>query len=141
MQVADSMQLEALERSASRKRTFYRWLLFLILGLFGIYYLAPLYVMIVTSLKSMEEIRQGNLMTLPREIMFDSWKTAWSGRGYAAGDVFLRPFFWNSIKMVVPAVAISTFFGALTSSSFCSSSVVLFLTRQSCCRWPEHSDF
>ena len=61
----------------------------------------------------MEEIRQGNLMTLPREIMFDSWKTAWSGRGYAAGDVFLRPFFWNSIKMVVPAVAISTFFGAL----------------------------
>jgi glucose/mannose transport system permease protein len=113
MQVADSMQLEALERSASRKRIFYRWLLFLILGLFGIYYLAPLYVMIVTSLKSMEEIRQGNLMTLPREIMFDSWKTAWSGRGYAAGDVFLRPFFWNSIKMVVPAVAISTFFGAL----------------------------
>jgi glucose/mannose transport system permease protein len=69
--------------------------------------------MIVTSLKSMEEIRQGNLMTLPREIMFDSWKTAWSGRGYAAGDAFLRPFFWNSIKMVVPAVAISTFFGAL----------------------------
>jgi glucose/mannose transport system permease protein len=105
--------LVALERSAARKRTFYRWLLFLILGLFGLYYLAPLYVMIVTSLKSMEEIRQGNLMTLPREIMFDSWKTAWSGRGYAAGDAFLRPFFWNSIKMVVPAVAISTFFGAL----------------------------
>jgi glucose/mannose transport system permease protein len=113
MQAAEHKQLEALERSASRKRTFYRWLLFLILGLFGIYYLAPLYVMIVTSLKSMEEIRQGNLMTLPGDIRFDAWKTAWSGRGYAAGDVFLRPFFWNSIKMVVPAVAISTFFGAL----------------------------
>ena len=113
MQVADPKQLVALERSAARKRTFYRWLLFLILGLFGIYYLAPLYVMIVTSLKSMEEIRQGNFMTLPGDIKFDAWKTAWSGRGYAAGDVFLRPFFWNSIKMVVPAVAISTFFGAL----------------------------
>ena len=113
MQVADPMQLEALERSASRKRTFYRWLLFMVLGLFVIYYLAPLYVMIITSLKSMEEIRQGNLMTLPGEIIFDSWKTAWSGRDYDAGNVFLRPFFWNSIKMVVPAVAISTFFGAL----------------------------
>ena len=113
MQVADPMQLEALERSASRKRTFYRWLLFMVLGLFAIYYLAPLYVMIITSLKSMEEIRQGNLMTLPGEIIFDSWKTAWSGRDYDAGNVFLRPFFWNSIKMVVPAVAISTFFGAL----------------------------
>ncbi|MBC8257436.1 MAG: carbohydrate ABC transporter permease [SAR324 cluster bacterium] len=113
MQVADPKQLEALERSASRKRTLYRWLLFLVLGLFAIYYLAPLYVMIVTSLKSMDEIREGNLMTLPGEIMLDAWKTAWSGRGYAAGDVFLRPFFWNSLKMVVPAVAISTFFGAL----------------------------
>ena len=113
MQVADPMQLEALERSTSRKRTFYRWLLFMVLGLFAIYYLAPLYVMIITSLKSMEEIRQGNLMTLPGEIMFDAWKTAWSGRDYDAGNVFLRPFFWNSIKMVVPAVAISTFFGAL----------------------------
>jgi len=112
MQTVD-LQIESLERSASRKRTFYRWLLFLVLGLFSIYYLAPLYVMIVTSLKSMEEIRQGNLMTLPGEFLFDAWKIAWSGRGYAAGDVFLRPFFWNSTKMVLPAVVISTFLGAL----------------------------
>ena len=107
------LQIEYLERSASRKRTFYRWLLFLVLGLFALYYLAPLYVMIVTSLKSMEEIRQGNLMTLPGEFLLDAWKIAWSGRGYAAGDVFLRPFFWNSTKMVIPAVVISTFLGAL----------------------------
>ena len=107
------LQIESLERSASRKRTFYRWLLFLVLGIFALYYLAPLYVMIVTSLKSMEEIRQGNLMTLPGEFLLDAWKIAWSGRGYAAGDVFLRPFFWNSTKMVVPAVVISTFLGAL----------------------------
>ena len=60
MQAADP-QLQALERSTSHKRTFYRWLLFLILGVFGIYYLTPMYVMIITSLKSMEEIRQGNL--------------------------------------------------------------------------------
>ena len=107
------LQIESLERSASRKRTFYRWRLFLVLGLFALYYLAPLYVMIVTSLKSMEEIRQGNLMTLPGEFLLDAWKIAWSGRGYTAGDVFLRPFFWNSTKMVIPAVVISTFLGAL----------------------------
>ena len=110
---AVDLQIESLERSASRKRTFYRWLLFLVLGLFALYYLAPLYVMIVTSLKSMEEIRQGNLMTLPGEFLLDAWKIAWSGRGYTAGDVFLRPFFWNSTKMVIPAVVISTFLGAL----------------------------
>jgi len=114
MQTLDFQEMENIERSAFRKRTFFRWLLFLVLGLFALYYLAPLYVMIVTSLKTMEEIRQGNLMTLPGDIIFDSWKTAWSGRGgIDAGNVFLRPFFWNSIKMVVPAVVISTFFGAL----------------------------
>ena len=114
MQTLDLQKMENIERSSTRKRIFYRWLLFIILGIFALYYLAPLYVMIITSLKTMEEIRQGNLMTLPREIIFDSWITAWSGRGgIDAGNVFLRPFFWNSLKMVVPAVAISTFFGAL----------------------------
>ena len=110
---AVDLQMEALERSASRRRTFYRWLLFLILGVFAIYYLAPMYVMIVTSFKSMEEIRKGNLMMLPKEFLLDAWKIAWGGRGYDAGDVFLRPFFWNSTKMVVPAVVISTFLGAI----------------------------
>ncbi len=110
---AVDLQMEALERSASRRRTFYRWLLFLILGVFAIYYLAPMYVMIVTSFKSMEEIRKGNLMMLPKEFLLDAWKIAWGGRGYDAGDVFLRPFFWNSMKMVVPAVVISTFLGAI----------------------------
>ena len=110
---AVDLHMEALERSASRRRTFYRWLLFLILGVFAIYYLAPMYVMIVTSFKSMEEIRKGNLMMLPKEFLLDAWKIAWGGRGYDAGDVFLRPFFWNSTKMVVPAVVISTFLGAI----------------------------
>ena len=110
---AVDLQMEALERSASRRRTFYRWLLFLILGVFAIYYFAPMYVMIVTSFKSMEEIRKGNLMMLPKEFLLDAWKIAWGGRGYDAGDVFLRPFFWNSTKMVVPAVVISTFLGAI----------------------------
>jgi len=104
---------QALERISARKRMVYRWLLFAVLGLFVIYYLTPLYVMIVTSLKSMPEIRQGNLLTLPNNVQFDAWKIAWSGRGYEAGDVFLGPYFWNSFKMVVPAVIISTLLGAL----------------------------
>ena len=112
MPVVD-LKMKTLERLAYRKRIFYRWLLFFILGVFALYYLAPMYVMIITSLKSMEEIRKGNLMTIPGEFFLDAWKIAWSGRGYDAGDVFLRPFFWNSTKMVVPAVVISTFIGAL----------------------------
>lgn len=113
MTAADLGRLGALERSTALKRTLLRWLLFLVLGVFALYYLAPMYVMVVTSLKSMAEIRQGNLLTLPAEINLEAWWIAWNGRGYEAGDVFLRPYFWNSVKMVVPAVIASTFLGAL----------------------------
>jgi len=70
--------------------------------------------MLVTSFKTMEEIRQGNLLTLPGQLNIESWAVAWGGRGYGAGDTYLRPYFWNSIKMVVPATFFSTFIGALT---------------------------
>jgi glucose/mannose transport system permease protein len=62
----------------------------------------------------MDEIRQGNLLTLPGQLNIESWAVAWGGRGYGAGDTYLRPYFWNSIKMVVPATFFSTFIGALT---------------------------
>jgi len=38
----------------------------------------------------MEEIRQGTLLTLPSGLNFDSWAVAWEGRGYGAGDTFLK---------------------------------------------------
>ena len=40
----------------------------------------------LTSLKTMEEIRQGTLLTWPSQLNFESWGVAWGGRGYGAGD-------------------------------------------------------
>ena len=43
-----------------------------------------------------------------------------------AGNVFLKNYFWNSTKMVVPAVLISTIFGALNFNNIivhCGSGV------------------
>jgi glucose/mannose transport system permease protein len=90
-----------------------RCLLFLLLGLFAIYYLMPLFVMITTSLKSLEEIRTGSLIDLPREITFSAWKTAWSGACTGIQCEGLQPYFWNSVLLAVPAVIISTLIGAL----------------------------
>ena len=70
------------------KINFSRIFLFLILGLFVFYYITPLYVMIVTSLKSMNEIREGNLFSSPSTINFDAWKIAWGGRGEGTSDTF-----------------------------------------------------
>ncbi|TIP99649.1 MAG: carbohydrate ABC transporter permease, partial [Mesorhizobium sp.] len=44
----------------------------------ALYYLLPLYVMVVTSLKGMPEIRLGNIFSPPLEITFEPWVKAWS---------------------------------------------------------------
>lgn len=93
--------------------TLLRGLLFLILGLFVLYFTLPLFVMIVTSLKSLEEIRQGSLLGLPQEIELTSWATAWGSACVGVSCDGLRPYFWNSILLAVPAVAISTAIGAI----------------------------
>ncbi|EEE38530.1 binding-protein-dependent transport systems inner membrane component [Rhodobacteraceae bacterium KLH11] len=90
-----------------------RWLLYVLLGLFALYYLMPLFVMLTTSLKSLEEIRTGSLISLPREVSFDAWKTAWASACTGIQCEGLRPYFWNSVLIAVPAVAISTLLGAL----------------------------
>lgn len=90
-----------------------RWLLYIILGLFALYYLMPLFVMVTTSLKSLEEIRTGDLISLPREVTFDAWVTAWSEACTGIQCEGVRPFFWNSVLIAVPAVLISTLIGAL----------------------------
>jgi len=90
-----------------------RIVLFLVIGLFALYYLMPLFVMIATSLKSLEEIRAGSLISLPREITFQPWVEAWSTACVGVRCDGLRPYMWNSVAMVIPAVFISTALGAI----------------------------
>ena len=114
MSVNHNLTYKKLEDRSKITNLILRYLLYIILILFAFYFIFPLYVMLVTSFKTMEEIRQGNLLTLPSQLNIESWLVAWGGRGYGAGDTYLRPYFWNSIKMVVPATFFSTFIGAMT---------------------------
>ena len=95
-----------------------RWGLYGILILFALFYLMPLFVRLTTSLKSLEEIRSGSLLSLPREITFAPWAEAWSTACAGTQCEGLRPFFWNSVLMAVPAVMISTIIGALNGYVF-----------------------
>ena len=90
-----------------------RILLYSFLSVFVLYYLLPLFVMITTSLKSLEEIRTGSLVALPRNITFEAWGTAWSSACTGIQCEGLKPYFWNSIFIAIPAVFISTLIGAL----------------------------
>ncbi|MEJ1119113.1 carbohydrate ABC transporter permease [Phyllobacterium sp. CCNWLW109] len=90
-----------------------RILIYAALLLFAFYYLLPLYVMVVNSLKTLDEIRQGGMLSPPREWTIEPWLSAWSTAQIGVQPTGLRPYFINSIIMVVPAVAISTILGAL----------------------------
>lgn len=90
-----------------------RWGLYLILLLFAAYYLLPLVVMVSTSFKSLDEIRTGSLLSLPRDISTDAWIYAWTRACIGADCRGMAPYFMNSLVIVIPAVVISTLFGAL----------------------------
>ena len=90
-----------------------RMLIYLLLLFCAIYYLIPLYVMLSTSVKSLDEIRRGNLLDLPSAPIGAAWLKAWSGACTGVSCSGLQPYFWNSIKMAVPAVLISTVIGSL----------------------------
>ena len=68
----------------------------------ALYYLLPLYVMIVTSLKGMPEIRLGNIFSPPLEITFEPWVKAWAHGLHRAQLRGLSRGFWNSVRITVP---------------------------------------
>ena len=73
----------------------------------SIYYLLPLYVMIVTSLKGMPEIRMGNVFGPPMEITFEPWIKAWSEACTGINCDGLSRGFGNSVRILIPSVLLS----------------------------------
>jgi len=90
-----------------------RILIYGVLFLFVVYFLAPFLVMFITSIKSMDEIRTGNLISLPRSPTIAAWLKAWGTATIGVTNEGIKGFFWNSIRMVIPAVLISTMIGAV----------------------------
>ncbi|NHT76732.1 carbohydrate ABC transporter membrane protein 2 (CUT1 family) [Rhizobium sp. PP-F2F-G38] len=114
-----------------------RALIYTALIAFAMFYLMPLYVMVVNSLKPLEEIRQGGMVNLPQVWTIEPWLSAWSTAQIGIQPTGLKPFFINSILMVIPAVAISTVVGALngyvlTKWHFRGSNIVFGMLLLSC---------
>ena len=80
--------------------------------LFAAIYPLPLFVMLVTSFKTLDEIRNGDMLQLPLQPTIEPWLNAWGSACIGLTCEGLKGYFWNSIRMVVPAVAISTLLGA-----------------------------
>ncbi|MBV1703569.1 MAG: carbohydrate ABC transporter permease [Hyphomicrobiales bacterium] len=78
------------------------------------FFLLPLWAMVLTSLKPMSEIQQGDLFQLPHTPTFAAWSRAWSHActGLACNGISVG--FANSVKILVPSVVASIALGALT---------------------------
>lgn len=88
-------------------------------GLYGLlvisaaFFLTPLYVMIVTSLKTLDEVRLGKLFALPETVTFDAWIKAWSSACTGVTCEGISPGFVNSVQITVVSVIISVMLGAV----------------------------
>ncbi|WP_375597638.1 carbohydrate ABC transporter permease [Devosia sp. Naph2] len=88
-------------------------MLYTTLVFFSLYFLFPLYVMLVTSFKTMPEIRFGNIFAFPGQINFDAWVKAWTSACTGLTCEGLAPGFWNSVKITIPSTIVSIFIAAV----------------------------
>lgn len=79
----------------------------------AVFFLLPLYVMIVTSLKPMSEIRMGDIFGLPHQPSVQAWAQAWSSACTGLSCEGISVGFWNSVRIVVPSTILSIFIGAV----------------------------
>ena len=84
--------------------SFSRVVIHAVLLLACLIYLVPLVVMLFTSFKTPEDIGTGNLLSWPSVVTVIGWVKAWD---------IVDGYFWNSLRITVPAVIISTAIGAL----------------------------
>lgn len=91
-----------------------RLVLYLLLASATLAMLAPLLIMVSTSLKSMDEIRDGSLFALPQAPSLAAWGKAWSSACIGASCEGLSGQFTNSFVIVLPSLLLSVGLGALT---------------------------
>ncbi len=79
----------------------------------ALFFLLPLYIMLVTSVKPMEEIWNGNLFAMPKQISFEPWHAAWSTVCTGTACEGISVGFWHSVWIVVPATVLPILLGSL----------------------------
>lgn len=100
-----------LRRGASHQVA--RIFIYVCLIIVAVVYLLPLLVVVLTSVKDLDDIRNGSILSLPQRVTFEPWRQAWSEACIGLRCSGLKDFFVNSIVMIVPAVTISTAVGAI----------------------------
>src|SRR5580658_3918287 len=81
------------------------------------FFLVPLLVVVLNAVRGGEDIARHGVIGLPRELKWSNFSQTWSSYCIAQHCDGIQPYFWNSVRMVVPATIISTLLGALNGYS------------------------
>lgn len=79
----------------------------------ALFFLLPLYVMLTTSFKTMDDIRAGGIFALPLSFTVEPWRLAWSEVCTGAACEGVRAGFWNSVAITVPSTLLPIALGAV----------------------------
>ena len=88
-----------------------RVLIYLILAAAAVFYLIPIYILLVTSLKSFQEVNLATMWLPPHGIHFHSFAKAWFGDP-KHGVTGLSKNFMNSVYLAIPATIFASILGS-----------------------------
>ena len=84
------------------------------LSICAAFFCVPLYVIITTSFKTMDQIRQGDIFSLPAPFTVDAWWSAWDNACSGITCTGLKVGFFNSLAILFPSLVLSITLSAVT---------------------------
>jgi glucose/mannose transport system permease protein len=84
------------------------------LAICALFFCVPLYVIVVTSLKGMDEIRQGDVFALPLNWNFSAWWHAWDKACSGTRCQGVKVGFLNSVEILAPSLVLSIGLSSVT---------------------------
>jgi glucose/mannose transport system permease protein len=101
------------DRAGARRHALSRLAVYGVLLAFSVIYLLPLAVIVANSFRQLPEIAARGLIAFPRSFSFHAWGDAWNSYCVGGTCAGVKGFFFNSLKMTIPATIISTAVGAV----------------------------
>ena len=106
--------------SGAKPKKFITWeraVVYAVLLICALFFVFPLYIMVITSLKSLPEIRAGNIFVPTLSPSLDAWEKAWNSACTGLYCEGIKVGFWNSVRITVPSTIVSIVVASLTGYS------------------------
>ena len=95
--------------NAAAARPIRRTLIYVVLVFMAVFFLLPVYVLLITGLKSFAEVDLQRMWDLPQSLGLDNFRAAFE---------YLAPHLGNSLRVVIPSSVISSLIGSINGYVF-----------------------